>query len=131
MGRTHIKRTDFYNIVIKKTDFFISGENIIIRSYDFKDKPINYSLKINFYNELCNRILDAAYIEGMIELKVAVELLYSVIFQTYKSKVATKRIPQLILNVCVLKGIMYTESGEDYILKIQKEKAIEKLIKRK
>ncbi|QUH22097.1 hypothetical protein [Alkaliphilus sp. B6464] len=118
MGRRHQKITGFHTTLMQNTSFdFAGGENILINSISLKGKILNYVIKIELFKQYVDIIFDIVSIEGEITHKEIIEILFSDIYKIYKTKVATKRIPFLILNLLVEEGLLYTDNGEDYILK--------------
>jgi len=116
MGREHKKVTGFYPIIIKKTFFDNNGNNFLLRTIDTKEKVINYIIPEELLNPYVKKICEYVIITGEITHKEANELLFKDIFPVYKTKVATVRIPLLILNTMVKEGLLYSDNNEDYKL---------------
>lgn len=118
MGRSHQKLIGFHKNIIENTSISRINNNIMINSIDTKMKPINYIIPKELFEEYTNSIIEIMIISGEIHLNDAIEMLFSKIYKIYKTKVATIRIPLLILNVLVREGICYSDDCEDYLLKV-------------
>lgn len=116
MGRRHIKLTGFYPTIMQKTSCERLETNFLLNTVDTKSKTINYVIPNQLMAAYTEKIIDYIVITGEITHDETIELLFDDIFPVYKKKVATVRIPLLILNMLVINGILYSDNNEDYKL---------------
>lgn len=116
MGRSRKKLTGFYQTILQKTTYEKSGTNFLLKTVDTKEKIINYIVPEHLLKIYVEKILEYAIITGEITHQEATEVLFKDIFSIYKTKIATVRIPLLILNMMVKEELFYSDDNEYYKL---------------
>lgn len=120
------KKINLYSVILKKTEIDICKNNLIIFSIDNDLKYINYMItKDNFKKYLL--IMRESLQKDNIELKDIQNILEKEIYSVYKTKVAQKRIPQILLNILVLENFLYSDNCIEYEVK-QNIKNLDKII---
>lgn len=125
MGRTHKKVTGFHPVILQKTNVENLDKNFLLQTVNTKKKPINYVIPSHLLRTYMQKLLEYIAIAGEITHKEATDLLFKDIYSVYKKKVATVRIPLLLLNMLVKEEILYSDNSEDYFLVQSQEKAKE------
>ena len=116
MARYHKKRTGFHETILKETEITKNGDNLIISSISVKDEKIKYCINAEDFTRFVDIIYRYAIEKETFSHLNVTELIEKEVYKLYKTKVASRNIPYVILNFLVKWEILYSDNGEDYFL---------------
>lgn len=117
MGRNRLSTENYLEDIIKYTTIDKHRNNLLIRTVDLKKEYINYIIDIDLFKSYVEKILIYCKDKENIDIQEIENLLKDDIYQIYKTKVSTKRIPILIFNIFVLLKYFDCDNGILYIKK--------------
>lgn len=122
------KKTGLYDLIRESTEVDVCGDNLITFSIDVDLRYINYMISKNNFKKYLNK-LQKIFENEKITIKEIKDILDNDIYETYKTRVSQKRIPQILLNLLVKENYLYSDNLIDYEIKKTK-KDLNKLIEK-
>lgn len=116
MGRFHKKLVGFYETIVSETEILVNGDNVILSSLTIKKEKIQYCIKTELFLKIADNIYRNITEKGVMTHKEVSDIFSKEIYGMYKTKVAVKKIPYLVLNALVKGNILFSDNGEEYIL---------------
>lgn len=129
MARVKFKIDGYYKVIKDNTEYEIIGNNILFTTLDRKNNYINYIINKNLFIKYIDLISDDILNQDLVNIEKIEQKLYEPIFEVYKTKVAIKRISQIILNIFVYFDYAYSDDGENYEIRIKNSEFIDDLMK--
>lgn len=111
------KITGYYNKIIENTEINKCKNNYIFFSIDTESKHINYIINEENIKNFLQLIIKEINSKPHIQIKEIITLMKEDVYKVYKTKVAEKRVPLLILNFLVIINVLYTDNGVDFEVK--------------